>query len=310
MASSAAFQARPPPPEASPFTLVVTDNQGATANAKLSITVTGTAVTITVTLHHSSRWNGRDRVFTNHLPATGGQSPYTFALTAGTLPAGPDPQFGGAFISGTPTATATVRPSPCRPLTRIRPLVQPASSLAINATAPLTVTTATLPNGTIGTAYSQTLAATGGQTPYTWALGTGTLPAGVTLSSAGVISGTLPPPPRPPRSPCKSPTQRKHPRKSRCRSQSQPPRLCLLTSPTTLPAAVVGVVYTQKLTAAGGVRSLHPSPWPTATCLTDSPSPPSTATISGTAPARPEIRQLHHQRHGFRRHHLPARDSP
>ena len=52
------------------------------------------------------------------------------------------------------------------------------------------VTTSSLPNGTVGVAYSQTLAATGGTTPYTWTIASGTLPAGLTLSSGGVISGT------------------------------------------------------------------------------------------------------------------------
>jgi hypothetical protein len=52
------------------------------------------------------------------------------------------------------------------------------------------VTTSSLPDGTTGTAYSQTLAATGGTSPYTWSLAAGTLPAGLALSAAGVISGT------------------------------------------------------------------------------------------------------------------------
>jgi len=55
-------------------------------------------------------------------------------------------------------------------------------------TAP-TITTTTLPSGTVGTAYSQTLAATG-TTPITWSVSGGSLPAGLSLSSAGVISGT------------------------------------------------------------------------------------------------------------------------
>jgi len=52
-----------------------------------------------------------------------------------------------------------------------------------------TITTTSLPDGNVGTSYSQTLAATG-DTPITWSLAGGTLPAGLTLSAAGVISGT------------------------------------------------------------------------------------------------------------------------
>ncbi len=52
------------------------------------------------------------------------------------------------------------------------------------------VSTASLANGVVGSAYSQTLTATGGTTPYTWEAVSGTLPAGLSLSAAGVISGT------------------------------------------------------------------------------------------------------------------------
>ncbi len=55
---------------------------------------------------------------------------------------------------------------------------------------PLNITTTSLPSATVGTAYSQTLTATGGTTPYTWSRSSGTLPPGLTLSSAGIISGT------------------------------------------------------------------------------------------------------------------------
>jgi hypothetical protein len=53
----------------------------------------------------------------------------------------------------------------------------------------LTINTNDLPSGTVSLAYSQNLAATGGTAPYAWALTSGTLPAGLTLSSDGVISG-------------------------------------------------------------------------------------------------------------------------
>ncbi|MCX6878885.1 MAG: M6 family metalloprotease domain-containing protein, partial [Verrucomicrobia bacterium] len=58
------------------------------------------------------------------------------------------------------------------------------------ATAPTITTPTPLTSGVVGTAYSQTFAATGGTTPYTWAISAGTLPAGLTLSTAGVLSGT------------------------------------------------------------------------------------------------------------------------
>ena len=55
----------------------------------------------------------------------------------------------------------------------------------------LAITTTSLTSGQVGTAYSATLAATGGTTPYTWSLTSGTLPAGLTLNATtGAITGT------------------------------------------------------------------------------------------------------------------------
>jgi hypothetical protein len=52
-----------------------------------------------------------------------------------------------------------------------------------------TITTTTLSNGTVGAAYSATLAATG-DTPITWSIDSGTLPGGLSLNgTTGVISG-------------------------------------------------------------------------------------------------------------------------
>ena len=52
------------------------------------------------------------------------------------------------------------------------------------------ISTSPLPAGSTAGPYSQTLTATGGTGPYTWAITGGTQPAGLTLSSAGVLSGT------------------------------------------------------------------------------------------------------------------------
>jgi T5SS/PEP-CTERM-associated repeat protein len=56
-------------------------------------------------------------------------------------------------------------------------------------TAPTSLTSSPLPDGVIGVSYSQTLTATGGLANYTWSLASGSLPAGLNLSAAGVISG-------------------------------------------------------------------------------------------------------------------------
>src|ERR1035438_805660 len=56
---------------------------------------------------------------------------------------------------------------------------------------PLGIVTTSLPSGQVGTAYSATLAASGGTLPYAWSLTSGILPAGLTLNAAtGAIGGT------------------------------------------------------------------------------------------------------------------------
>lgn len=52
------------------------------------------------------------------------------------------------------------------------------------------VATSSLPHGTTGATYQQTLSATGGTAPYTWSLVSGSLPPGLALGNDGVISGT------------------------------------------------------------------------------------------------------------------------
>jgi len=58
------------------------------------------------------------------------------------------------------------------------------------AEAPIITTSAVLPSGLVGLAYSTTLAAVGGKPPYTWAMAEGLLPSGLALDGAtGEIRG-------------------------------------------------------------------------------------------------------------------------
>jgi hypothetical protein len=65
------------------------------------------------------------------------------------------------------------------------------ATLTVQAVPPLSITSSSLPSGTVGTSYSATLAATGGIAPYSWSITSGALPAGLSLNaSTGAISGT------------------------------------------------------------------------------------------------------------------------
>jgi len=64
-------------------------------------------------------------------------------------------------------------------------------TLTITVRGPLSISTTTLSDATVGNAYSATLQAAGGLAPYSWSISTGSLPTGLTLApSTGIISGT------------------------------------------------------------------------------------------------------------------------
>ena len=53
----------------------------------------------------------------------------------------------------------------------------------------LAITTASLPNGTVGISYGASLSASGGTAPYTWSILTGAVPLGIVLNSSGTVAG-------------------------------------------------------------------------------------------------------------------------
>ena len=222
------------------FTVRVTDSLGTIATRPLSLTVLAVPSVTAGTLP-----NGEATVaYSQTLAATGGLTPYTWSVSAGALPGGIALSAAGV-LSGTPTAAGTfsftVRVRDANTVTATR-----AQSLTVIA-AP-SVTTTTLPNAGLATAYSQTLVVTGGLTPYTWSVSAGALPAGLSLSAAGVLSGT------PTAAGTSSFTVRVQDANAAFAKQALSLAVVVAPSVTTatLASSEVSAVYSQTLAATGG----------------------------------------------------------
>ena len=175
------------------FTAKVTDSHGIFSTSTFTLTVyaTGTPVIVsTAPLPNGTTYTA----YSQTLTANGGTTPYTWSFVSGGTPSGLSLSYSfpgtSAKISGTPT---TAGPSGFTLKVTGNDGVSSTTSFVITiiqGPTPPTISTSALSAGILNASYNQALAATGGTTPYTWALSSGGLPTGLNLSSAGVISGT------------------------------------------------------------------------------------------------------------------------
>ena len=171
-------------------TITATDANTCTATTTLTINAFSCPI---ITVTPSTLPAGTVGTAYNQTPtASGAPSGSTYAWSATGLPTGLSINATTGAITGTPTAsgTATITATYTGPGGE---LCTGTTTLVINnVTCPTIMVTApaTLLNGTAGTAYpSTTFTASGGVSPYTWTVSPA-LPAGLTLTSAGVMSGT------------------------------------------------------------------------------------------------------------------------
>lgn len=116
----------------------------------------------------------------------GGRAPITFSVLDGQLPPGISLS-GNGSLSGSPTTPGSFSFS----VLAVDSLGNRATrGASLRVLAALTVTTASLPNGTVGADYSAGVSASGGLAPLgVWTISGGSLPAGLSLAADGSISG-------------------------------------------------------------------------------------------------------------------------
>jgi hypothetical protein len=188
LASNGIISGTPTTPGSSSLTFTVADSASPTLTAKVTLSISVTAAIQPLTITSSGLAGATsNKPYSASLDASGGTAPYTWSATG--LPAGLTLGSNG-IISGTPTTTGsssitfTVADS-------ASPTLTAKATLSISVTAaiqPLTITSTGLAGATSNKPYSASLDASGGTAPYNWTA-TG-LPAGLTLASNGIISGT------------------------------------------------------------------------------------------------------------------------
>jgi hypothetical protein len=184
---------------ASDGTLSGVPTAAGTANFTVTATIPGTSCTgsraytlsancPTVTLSPSTLPAPVVGVFYSQtITASGGTAPYSFAVTSGAPPTGLALAADGT-LTGTPTTagsyTFTVT------ATDTYQCAGTIQYTLMTGCPTVSIAPGSLPDAQVGKAYSQTITASGGTAPYTYAVTSGSLPAGVILSSGGSLSGT------------------------------------------------------------------------------------------------------------------------
>ena len=176
------------------LTVTATDAYGQTVSAIYALTVNPPPVVLSPAsgpLPAGTTLIVYGQLFT----ASGGAMPYTFSVTAGALPAGLTLNAKTGLLSGTPTATGsfsftvTATDSTNSGSVSGSAFTGSQSYTLILAAPVVTLSPHTLQNGAVGETYSQQLSAAGGAGPFTYAVTSGALPAGLTLAG-GLIAGT------------------------------------------------------------------------------------------------------------------------
>jgi hypothetical protein len=166
------------------LTFNVMDAVGASQSAVFYISIVEAVVINTNTLPDGEV----SLPYSQILDASGGIPPYKWSFASGKLPSGLTLNAATGLISGTPKVAF----GPTKITFKVTDSLKATDTqvITLRIFAKPSISTASLISGKVGTAYAKTLAVSGGQSPFTWSLTSGSLPAGLSLDpSTGIISG-------------------------------------------------------------------------------------------------------------------------
>ncbi len=180
---------------------------------------------------------------------TGGTGPYTCLQTGGSLPAGLTLS-AGCVVSGTPIAAGT-SPFTVKATDSSSPALAVDGPESITVAAAGSLTLSSPPNATVGTPYNGAIGVGAGAAPYSCVIVSGTLPAGLTLGSGCLITGT------PATAGTSNLTVTAIDSSSPIKTITGPVSLTVVPSGltlalATLPGGTVGVVYSATIGVSGG----------------------------------------------------------
>lgn len=245
-------------PVTSNFEITVSDEAGATDSRAFEIRVIETSGELQILTEFLP--DGRvNEAYEARLQGDGGQFPYSWTVSEGSLPPGTSLAVNGSpttFLTGTPTRPGFYEFT-VELFDATGEVAQRDFAVFIQEPQPLEIVTAALPDGRLGLKYLARLEAIGGTLPYAWRVSSGQLPPGLTLGlpngngvnlngrpgvNAGDFTFTIA---------VEDSSMRVASREFTITIRSGELPLEIVT--TGLPTAEVGLAYDEMITAEGGV---------------------------------------------------------